>query len=350
MAKLKRRKRKNYNQKPIAHTSPVELGENLPFPIVHYPGHYGSFLGFQATTDSDIVFCGCFRNAIENFFIMKKPTYKKNVRIGLLEFPSAVLDRLEDNYVSNFDGFKYLFHFEDHLCHECNDKLPYYRYCHEFYGSTFRQTYGWYINKQAYDFGVNPHHTVLSGIILVEKCPQDFLDLIKIPDAEINNYFSEYRKLSEINEFKARYLLSQQLEPAKKQHTQIMQLIEDIVREKFGHKKIGEAWVNETILYHIVCSLFPNKKVLRHFRPSFLKGLELDIFIPDDEIGIEYQGIQHYEPIEHWGGNEALARLQDRDKTKAKLCAENNVRIIYFHHFEILSEEFVLSKLNSLLG
>ncbi len=350
MAKVKLRKRNNTSYKSIAITSPVEIGENLPFPIVHYPGHYGSFLSFQATPDSDVMFCGCFRNAIENYFLVKKPTFKKTVRVGLLEFSSSVLDVLEDHNVSDFVGFKSIFQFKYHLCHECNDKLPHYRYCHEFYGSSFKQNYGWYINKQAYDFGITPHYTVFSGIFLNEKCPQEFLDLIEIPDSEIQQFISEYRELKEINVFEARNLLEKQLEPAKKQHIQIMQLIENIVREKFGHKKIGEAWVNETILYHIVSSISPNTKVLRHFRPSFLSGLELDIYIPDHSIGIEYQGIQHFEPIEHWGGREGLFRLQERDRIKAKLCAENNVQLIYFYHYEILSDEFVRSKLNGLLA
>jgi len=33
---------------------------------------------------------------------------------------------------------------------------------------------------------------------------------------------------------------------------------------------------------------------LRHYRPDFLQGLELDIFIDELKIGMEYQGIQHF--------------------------------------------------------
>ena len=43
---------------------------------------------------------------------------------------------------------------------------------------------------------------------------------------------------------------------------------------------------------------------------------------------IEYQGIQHYHPVEFFGGEEALSLRQELDQQKRKLCDENQVRLI----------------------
>lgn len=131
----------------------------------------------------------------------------------------------------------------------------------------------------------------------------------------------------------------------RKYYGKIWRIIENEVRRKFGHKNIGEAWTSETILYYTVKKLFPNYKIYRHYRPGFLEGLELDIFIEEVNIGIEYQGIQHYKPVEHWGGKEALKELKKRDSCKKKLCEAQEVQLVYFKYNEGLSDDFVLTKL-----
>ena len=80
----------------------------------------------------------------------------------------------------------------------------------------------------------------------------------------------------------------------------------------------------------------------------WLEGLELDIFIPELDLGIEYQGVQHFKPVEHWGGMEALKELQVRDKKKRQLCQSLGIGLIYFKHDEDLSNESVSAKLGIL--
>jgi hypothetical protein len=75
----------------------------------------------------------------------------------------------------------------------------------------------------------------------------------------------------------------------------------------------------------------------------------LDIYIPDLKIGIEYQGIQHYEPIEHWGGKSALDDLKERDVKKKRLCTANRVKLIYFDYTEAISSQSVAEKLEKYL-
>ena len=121
----------------------------------------------------------------------------------------------------------------------------------------------------------------------------------------------------------------------------------NLTREELGFKKIGERFVIETELYRIIKSIFTDKKVIHHYRAKWLKGQEIDIFIPDFNLAIEYDGIQHFKPIKAWGGEEGLKKNIERDKIKEEKCKENNVTLIRFTYKEkdLLSENYVKSKL-----
>lgn len=55
----------------------------------------------------------------------------------------------------------------------------------------------------------------------------------------------------------------------------------------------------------------------------------VDFFLPDYNIIIECQGIQHFEEIKFFGGKENLLETINRDKNKQKLCEEHGFHIIY---------------------
>jgi predicted SpoU family rRNA methylase len=126
--------------------------------------------------------------------------------------------------------------------------------------------------------------------------------------------------------------------------------VEDEIRLEFGLPKIGESWITETSIYNLVVQQLSDKgvDVLHHYRPKFLEGKELDIYFEfkDKKVGIEYQGKQHFQPIDFFGGEEGFKDLQRRDKEKKKLCVENGVELIYINHYEDVSKELVLKKLS----
>jgi Double zinc ribbon len=117
--------------------------------------------------------------------------------------------------------------------------------------------------------------------------------------------------------------------------------IENIVRQEFGIRNVGEGWVSETILYQIVKRIFIKEEVLRHDRPDWLEGLELDIFVPSLNLAFEYQGQQHFHPIRLWGGSQGLQDLQERDSRKAKLCASCGIDLIAIDYTEPLTEDYI---------
>ena len=89
---------------------------------------------------------------------------------------------------------------------------------------------------------------------------------------------------------------------------------------------IKPKWKHELSLFHAVRKKHPD--TLYQYRPAWLGRQSLDIYIPSLRTAIEYQGIQHYHPVEFFGGEEALLARQELDLQKKRLCEENDVRLI----------------------
>lgn len=121
------------------------------------------------------------------------------------------------------------------------------------------------------------------------------------------------------------------------------------VREALGYKRIGQSWFHEVELYKIAKTIFHDLSVQHHYKPEWLDGLELDIFIEELKIGIEYNGIQHYKPLDHWGGQEAFKKTKERDARKAQLCKENGILLIVFKYDESIDEANIRQKLRKVL-
>lgn len=332
---------RHIKHKPVAYQDGTVTVESLPLPRVLYPGHYGSFFGFQNAEKSPIYLCSCSYEAIENYLRFRLsypiPQYSDKRRMFVLDsshFPSQLVESLMGQRVKNDDKVLNHLRFKDRICHECNRETPSYSYCHVMYGGVFKQTYGWYINKQGYEYGVQP----ITNTVLLEVCPQEIQDLLELDP----NTYADYRQQLAKKDFYGVYEFDKMF---SKQIRRVWRVIENEVRQKFGHKKVGEAWTSETILYYIVRSLLPQNTILRHHRPDFLEGLELDIYIPESKIALEYQGIQHYRPVKHWGGEEALKKYKERDSKKREICKSLGIRLIYFDYHENLSSEVVYSKL-----
>ena len=75
--------------------------------------------------------------------------------------------------------------------------------------------------------------------------------------------------------------------------------------------------------------------------------MELDIWIPDLSLAIEYQGEQHYLPISHWGGEGALNENQRRDSEKVSACKDNGITLLTLDYNWDRKEESIRILLNN---
>jgi hypothetical protein len=71
----------------------------------------------------------------------------------------------------------------------------------------------------------------------------------------------------------------------------------------------------------------------KHF--AWLGQQELDIFIPQYNVAIECQGIQHFKPIKFYGGEKEFKYILENDERKRKLCEENRVKLLYYSNLGI---------------
>lgn len=72
------------------------------------------------------------------------------------------------------------------------------------------------------------------------------------------------------------------------------------------------------------------------------RKLPLDFYLPQHNIGIECQGVQHFEIVKHFGGDKKHEERIRRDKLKKQLCDEHGIELIYFTHEKV--EEPYLGK------
>ena len=67
-------------------------------------------------------------------------------------------------------------------------------------------------------------------------------------------------------------------------------------------------------------------------RFKWLRQQSLDFYLPDYNVAIECQGIQHFKPIDFF---EKLNVIQQRDNLKKQLCEENGIKLLYYSNLGI---------------
>lgn len=109
----------------------------------------------------------------------------------------------------------------------------------------------------------------------------------------------------------------------------------------------SKRWRSEASLAGLVAAIFPNEKLLRNARPSWLQGLELDVYLPDRDLAFEYNGIQHYRPIKFFGGASSFKQRLMNDERKRLLCRERGVTLVTVSYRETLSQKLIRQKVAS---
>lgn len=104
---------------------------------------------------------------------------------------------------------------------------------------------------------------------------------------------------------------------------------------------------NESVLEREIITFLKNENIKYEYRChlEWLGNLELDFYLPDYNVAIECQGLQHFEPIEHFGGIERFVKQIENDKLKMEKCCEQKIKLLYFSN---LKKENIITNLNVL--
>lgn len=93
-----------------------------------------------------------------------------------------------------------------------------------------------------------------------------------------------------------------------------------------------------------------NIEYIPQYKNKWLGKQSLDFYLPKYNIAIECQGVQHFKPIDYFGGKEAFKMTNKRDLVKNKKCKKNGINILYFSNKQyedniIIDENKLLEKI-----
>lgn len=84
----------------------------------------------------------------------------------------------------------------------------------------------------------------------------------------------------------------------------------------------------------------------RQYRFSDCRSINMlifDFYIPSKRMCIEFDGIQHFQPVEVFGGIEAYESTKIRDKIKSDYCEDNYINLVRIRYNQIDSVSNILS-------
>jgi len=85
-------------------------------------------------------------------------------------------------------------------------------------------------------------------------------------------------------------------------------------------------------------------KTFKH--PDTTRCCFADFYLPNQSIVIEYNGEQHYRPIEYFGGEEGFKKLKNRDNWKKQFYCSHNLKLITIPYtdYDNLDIEYLIER------
>ena len=126
----------------------------------------------------------------------------------------------------------------------------------------------------------------------------------------------------------APYARFSHLEAGQKLAAELQRAAEDEIRGDLGLPLVGQGWIGETQLFNELREAF-DTEVIQHGIPAGFGQQHLDVWIPAWKVGVEYQGLQHFQPVDFFGGEKAFKDTVERDSRKAEKAQRLGIRIVY---------------------
>jgi very-short-patch-repair endonuclease len=104
--------------------------------------------------------------------------------------------------------------------------------------------------------------------------------------------------------------------------------------QSHGERKIETFLIDNSILYERQKKFDDCKNITM---------LSFDFWIESKNLLIEFDGIQHFLPVEVMGGEKSLEYTKKCDSIKSKYCIDNNINLLRINYKEIRNIENILS-------
>lgn len=111
-----------------------------------------------------------------------------------------------------------------------------------------------------------------------------------------------------------------------------------------GNKKYGEDYIENFLTNNSIS--FEKQKSFSDLRNKITgRNLYIDFWLKDYKVGIEVNGLQHYVPINHWGGQEAFDKQVYRDKIKSQYFIDNGYTLININNKQLTKFKIIWEQL-----
>ena len=108
-----------------------------------------------------------------------------------------------------------------------------------------------------------------------------------------------------------------------------------------GRKSKGELAIEKFLLTNHITFIY-------EYRIKELNNYSYDFYLPEQKTFIEYQGQQHYFPIDYFGGKDKFLSQQEHDKVKKEYAENNNYKLIIIPYTDYnIIETYLLPILGS---
>lgn len=155
-----------------------------------------------------------------------------------------------------------------------------------------------------------------------------------------SNYFIEkaryihdnkygYSKLEYITNNHKVIIICHEKDEFGNEHGEFLQAPHDHVEGQCGCPKCKNKGQHN--LYNRLCKIFPNEIILYEVNSKVAPWLErqrFNIYFPKYNIAVEYNGSQHYMPIQQFGGQLGYENTLYRDNLKRTKCSKNGCTLI----------------------
>ena len=107
-----------------------------------------------------------------------------------------------------------------------------------------------------------------------------------------------------------------------------------------SHKSNGEQRIENFLLSKKI--LYEREKAFADCKSNY--KLRFDFYLPDYNCCIEYDGKQHFEPVEYFGGLEKFKETQKHDFIKNQYCEQKQTKLIRISYTSYNDIETILLK------
>ncbi len=116
--------------------------------------------------------------------------------------------------------------------------------------------------------------------------------------------------------------------------------------DALASSEIKHKWVSEQRMLTVIKTRYTD--AIYQYAPDWLEGQSIDVFVPSLHAAFEYQGVQHYQATEIFGGEEGLKKVKERDAVKRQKCEARGIRVVDWMYYEPIDDETLDKKIKEL--